>query len=82
VPIRRAGTSLHKALDCVTIDGVPAPRAEQRDRPGTETQPLLILDTLPRTGSGRLLLLGAGVLPATGGAAVTPSVPRRRARRM
>ena len=50
----------------------------ERDRPGTGTMPLLILDELPRTGSGRLLVLFAGLALAAGGAAVTFSTPRRR----
>jgi hypothetical protein len=57
-------------------------QAVERDHQGPTTQPLLILDTLPRTGSGRLLLVCAGITLAAGGAAFTLSVPRRRTRRM
>ena len=62
---------------------LPSPPADvsqvvERDRPGTETMPLLVLDTLPRTGTGRLLVLFAGLALAAGGATVTFSTPRRR----
>lgn len=50
----------------------------ERERPGTEVQPLLVLDSLPRTGAGRALLVTAGLALAVGGGALALATPRRR----